>query len=68
MYKRRVNEEKTEINETKEEKRIREAASIGKKKWVRYKEVPFSTRWEFTLLWILPRKRKQFITLRGSFL
>ena len=38
MYKRRVNEEKTEINETKEEKRIREAASIGKKKWVRYKE------------------------------
>ena len=38
MYKRRVNEEKTEINETKEEKRIREAASVGKKKWVRYKE------------------------------
>lgn len=38
MYKRRVNQEKTEINETKEEKRIREAASVGKKKWVRYKE------------------------------
>lgn len=38
MYKRRVNEEKTEINETKEEKRIREVASVGKKKWVRYKE------------------------------
>lgn len=38
MYKRRVNEEKTEINETKEEKRIREAVSVGKKKWVRYKE------------------------------
>ena len=38
MYKRNSREDNKEVNESKEEKRIKEAASIGKKKWVRYKE------------------------------
>ena len=38
MYKRNSREENKEVNESTEEKRIKEAASIGKKKWVRYKE------------------------------
>ncbi len=38
MFKRNNGQENKEVNESKEEKRIKEAASIGKKKWVRYKE------------------------------
>ena len=38
MYKRKGREENNNVNESKEERRLREAASIGKKKWVRYKE------------------------------